>query len=102
MAMDYQGAFVYGPDDMRTQTLEALGFRFPDSLRDAFPGEFGGQLSDERIDELDLDALVWIAEPKGAAKLKRGPVYVEARRAQGGSRRLHGRGAIRGTRRCRS
>ena len=45
MAMDYQGAFVYGPDDMRTQTLEALGFTFPDSLRGAFPGEFGGQLS---------------------------------------------------------
>ncbi len=75
MAMDYQGAFVYGPDDMRTQTLEALGFTFPDSLRGAFPGEFGGQLSDERIDELDLDAMVWIAEPKGAAKLKRGPIY---------------------------
>ena len=72
MAMDYQGTLVYGPSDVRSRTLAELGFEYPKSLRDSFANEYGGQLSDERLDELDIDALVWFAEPKGAAKLKRG------------------------------
>jgi iron complex transport system substrate-binding protein len=34
---DYQGIFVYGPQDVRTRMLEELGFTYPKPLRAAFP-----------------------------------------------------------------
>lgn len=73
---DYQGIFVYGPQDVRTTLLEQLGFTYPDGLREAFPDEFGGQLSDEKVDLLDVDALVWFADGDRTVKqLKEEPVY---------------------------
>jgi iron complex transport system substrate-binding protein len=73
---DYQGIFVYGPQDVRTQMLEALGFTYPDELRKAFPDEFGGQLSDEKVDALDVGALVWFADgDRTVEELKSQPVY---------------------------
>lgn len=72
---DYQGVFVYGKQDVRTRILEELGFEFPAELSEATKGGFGGQLSAERTDLLDLDALVWFAEPAGERKIKRSPVY---------------------------
>lgn len=73
---DYQGIFVYGPQDVRTQMLEALGFTYPDELRTAFPDEFGGQLSDEKVDALDVGALVWFADgERGVERLKKEPLY---------------------------
>jgi iron complex transport system substrate-binding protein len=73
---DYEGIFVYGPQDVRTTMLEQLGFKYPDGLRSAFPDEFGGQLSDEKVDELDVDALVWLADGERSVKeLKEDPVY---------------------------
>jgi iron complex transport system substrate-binding protein len=73
---DYEGIFVYGPQDARTTMLEALGFEYPDELREAFPDEFGGQLSDEKVDLLDVDALVWFADGERTVKeLKELPVY---------------------------
>jgi iron complex transport system substrate-binding protein len=73
---DYQGIFVYGPQDVRTQMLEQLGFTYPQELRDAFPDEFGGQLSDEKIDALDVGALIWFADgDRSVEELKRQPVY---------------------------
>ena len=59
---DYQGVFVYGPKDVRTRFLEELGFQYPPELGDAFPDEFGGQLSEERMDALDVGTLVWFAD----------------------------------------
>jgi iron complex transport system substrate-binding protein len=59
---DYQGIFVYGPQDVRTTLLEQLGFEYPDGLREAFPDEYGGQLSDEKVDLIDVDVLVWFAD----------------------------------------
>ena len=77
---DYQGTFVYGPQDVRTYTLEALGFKYPDALRAAFPDEFGGQLSDEKVDAIDVDALVWFADgDRGVDGLKQDPVYSKLR-----------------------
>jgi iron complex transport system substrate-binding protein len=77
---DYQGIFVYGPQDVRTRTLEALGFTYPDELRKAFPNDFGGQLSDERVDAVDVDALVWFADgDRTVEELKRDPVYSKLR-----------------------
>ena len=59
---DYQGVFVYGPKDVRTRFLGELGFHYPPELGDAFPDEFGGQLSEERMDALDVGTLVWFAD----------------------------------------
>ena len=71
---DYQGIFVYGPEDVRTKTLEQLGFTYPDELRKAFPNDFGGQLSDERVDAVDVDALVWFADgDRSVEELKSDP-----------------------------
>jgi iron complex transport system substrate-binding protein len=73
---DYQGIFVYGPQDVRTRTLEALGFTYPQELRDAFPDEFGGQLSDEKVDAVDVDALIWFADgDRSVDELKKNGVY---------------------------
>lgn len=72
---DYQGVFVYGPKDVRSRILEELGFRFPSALGAAAKGGFGGQLSAEKLDLLDVGALLWFAEPAGARKVKRSPVY---------------------------
>jgi iron complex transport system substrate-binding protein len=73
---DYQGVFVYGPQDVRSRLLEELGFTYPKELVDAFPNEFGGQLSDERIDMLDVGVLVWFADgERSEAEIKRNPLY---------------------------
>jgi iron complex transport system substrate-binding protein len=73
---DYEGIFVYGPQDVRTVLLEELGFKYPGELRAAFPDEFGGQLSDEKLDLLDVDALVWFADgERTVQELKQLPVY---------------------------
>jgi iron complex transport system substrate-binding protein len=73
---DYQGVFVYGPADVRSRLLDELGFTYPDELVDAFPKEFGGQLSDERIDALDVGVLVWFADgDRSKAEIKRDPLY---------------------------
>ena len=73
---DYQGIFVYGPQDVRTRILEQLGFTYPQALRDAFSDEFGGQLSDEKVDALDVGALIWFADgDRSVQELKSDPVY---------------------------
>lgn len=73
---DYQGIFVYGPQDVRTRMLEALGFKYPKELRAAFPNDYGGQLSDEKVDALDVGALLWFADgDRRVSELKRQPVY---------------------------
>jgi iron complex transport system substrate-binding protein len=77
---DYQGIWVYGPQDVRSRMLEELGFTYPKQLRGAFPKEFGGQLSDEKVDALDVGALVWFADgDRTVAELKSEPVYSELR-----------------------
>jgi iron complex transport system substrate-binding protein len=73
---DYQGVFVYGPKDVRTRFLEELGFEYPQELSAAFPDEFGGQLSEERMDALDVGTLVWFADGDRSEKqLKTDPLY---------------------------
>jgi iron complex transport system substrate-binding protein len=74
---DFQGVFVYGPQDVRSRMLEDLGFVYPKALANAFPDDFGGQLSDEKIDTLDTSgALVWFADgDRSIPQLKSQPVY---------------------------
>jgi iron complex transport system substrate-binding protein len=76
MVADYRGVWVYGPKDVRSRLLEELGFTYPKELVDAFPKEYGGQLSDERIDTLDVDVLIWFADgDRSKAEIKRDPLY---------------------------
>jgi iron complex transport system substrate-binding protein len=73
---DYQGIWVFGPQDVRTRMLEQLGFTYPDALRRAFSKEFGGQLSDERVATLEVGALLWFADgDRSVQELKSDPVY---------------------------
>ncbi len=75
LATPYQGIYVYGPGDGRSKFLTDLGFTFPPALKDIGGKSFGGQLSDEKVDLLDLDTLVWFANPGPEADVKRNPVY---------------------------
>jgi iron complex transport system substrate-binding protein len=75
VAAPYQGIYVYGPQDARSRLMTDLGFTFPKALENIGGKEFGGQLSDEKVDLLDVGALVWFADPGPEAKLKRHPVY---------------------------
>jgi iron complex transport system substrate-binding protein len=75
VASPYQGIYVYGPQDARSRLMTDLGFTFPKGLETVGGKEFGGQLSEEKVDLLDVGALVWFAEPGPEAKLKKHPVY---------------------------
>lgn len=65
MATPYEGTYVYGPEDARGRFLTALGFVLPDGLAEVTGEEFGGNLSAERIDLVDVDALIWLDVPVG-------------------------------------
>ena len=76
MVADYQGIFVYGPSDVRTRLLVELGMEYPKPLIDAFPKEYGGQLSNEKTDALDVGVLVWFADgDRSKAEIKADPLY---------------------------
>ena len=52
--------------------------KYPPALRDAFPKEFGGQLSEEKTDLLDLDVLVWFADgERSRAQIEKDPLYAK-------------------------
>jgi len=71
----YQGVWVYGVNDARSRLIEDLGFTFPDSLAEIGKDDFGAQLSDEKLDLLDLGAVLWFANPGPAEELRKDPVY---------------------------
>ena len=75
VASAYQGVYVYGPQDARSRLLVDLGFTFPEELEDVGGEEFGGQLSGERIDLLDVGALLWFADPGPAEKIRGNRIY---------------------------
>lgn len=77
MATPYEGIFVYGPQDNRSRLLSALGFRLPTDLDKVIGDEFGANISKERTDLLDTDAIVWIvADPAtDADKLHKDKLY---------------------------
>jgi iron complex transport system substrate-binding protein len=88
VATPYEGYFVFGASDPRTQLLTRLGFTFPTALDEFVGDEYGKSLSEELAGKLDLDALVWLLDhPKSdTAKLHssssvyaRLPVVTESR-----------------------
>ena len=60
MATPYEGVWVYGPEDVRGRFLTNLGFELPADLAEVTGAEFGGDLSDEHLDMLDVDVIVWL------------------------------------------
>jgi iron-siderophore transport system substrate-binding protein len=76
IATPYQGIYVYGPQDARSRLLVDLGFTFPPALRSiGGKQEFGGQLSDEKVDLLDVGTLLWFANPGRASEVRKNPIY---------------------------
>ncbi|MFI5606840.1 ABC transporter substrate-binding protein [Amycolatopsis sp. NPDC051903] len=77
MATQYEGYFVYGSEDPRTRILTSLGFKTPPNLDQIIGDKFGANISAERTDLLDVDALVWIVDslPEGQATLAKDKLY---------------------------
>lgn len=59
-ATPYEGVYVYGPQDARGRFLTALGFELPSDLVAVTGEEYGGTVSPERADLLDLDLVIWL------------------------------------------
>lgn len=74
MATPYEGIYVYGPEDARGRFLTALGFELPADLVEVTGEQYGGNLSLERADLLDVDAIVWLDAPEAEGPLG-GPLY---------------------------
>ncbi|EGX58616.1 siderophore-binding lipoprotein (transporter associated) [Streptomyces zinciresistens K42] len=77
MATPYEGMFVFGSQDSRSRILTGLGFGLPKDLDKAIGDKFGANISKERTDLLDQDALVWIVGDvaKESAKLRKDASY---------------------------
>jgi iron complex transport system substrate-binding protein len=74
VATPYQGIWVYGPEDPRGRFLTMLGFELPEGLAEVSGSEFGGNLSMERADMLDVDVIIWLDAADAEGELG-GPVY---------------------------
>ena len=74
VATPYEGIYVYGPEDVRGRLLEALGFKLPEGLAEVTGAAYGGNLSLERADTLDVDAIVWLDAEDAEGELG-GPLY---------------------------
>lgn len=74
VATPYEGIWVYGPQDVRGRLLTSLGFKLPDELEAVTGTKFGGNLSRERGDLLDVDAIIWL-DPQDAQGALGGPLY---------------------------
>ena len=62
MATPYQGFFVYGSQDPRSRMLTSLGFKLPATLDKVIGNQFGDNISNERTDLLNTDAIVWLVD----------------------------------------
>jgi iron complex transport system substrate-binding protein len=94
VATPYNGIYVYGPEDARSRLLGDLGMTFPDALRFVGKDDFGGQLSEERIDLLDQGVVLWFAKPRAREKVIGGPYGKLSVHAQGRDVFLDERGTL--------
>lgn len=69
-ATPWEGVFVYGSQDPRGRLLTDMGFSLPPDLDATIKNAWGGDLSDERVDLLDVDALVMLVEGDGRKDLE--------------------------------
>jgi len=75
VATPWQGVYVYGPEDARSRLLVDLGFTFPKGLENVGGEEFGGNLSSESMELLDVGTLLWFANPGPAKKIRENATY---------------------------
>lgn len=76
MATIFEGFYFYGPEDARGRLLTSLGFTFPSELEEFIGAdEFGGNVSEERLDLLDTDAVVWVGDDETQNFLNSHPLY---------------------------
>jgi iron complex transport system substrate-binding protein len=70
---------VFAPHDPRGRFLEALGFEMPEEIGELAGDEFYAELSYERVDLIDVDALVVIVNSieTDPAELAAQPLYAE-------------------------
>jgi iron complex transport system substrate-binding protein len=71
----YEGIWVYGAEDPRSRLLTDLGFQRPAGLDAAIGGQWGGDLSDEKVDLLDVGALIWLYEGTGRQPVEANKAY---------------------------
>lgn len=74
VATPWEGIWVYGAEDVRGRFLTTLGFQLPAGLDEVTGTEFGGNLSMERADLLDVDVIIWLDAEEAGDELG-GPVY---------------------------
>ncbi|WP_300019564.1 iron-siderophore ABC transporter substrate-binding protein [Pseudonocardia sp.] len=60
--------FVFTPANLRGYVAEALGFTVPAQLTGADPGTGIIELSQEQLDRVDLDVVLWIGEDRDAIR----------------------------------
>ena len=77
VTLDDGSFYVYGPKTANTQLFAQLGFVFPPALRDVGgASDFGGTVSGERADLLDVDLILWdYHSPADRRAIAKTPVY---------------------------
>jgi iron complex transport system substrate-binding protein len=78
-ATDSEGFYVYGPKTANSRLLAELGFAFPDGLKGVGGKDgFGGNISSERADLLDIDLILWdYSKPADRKAITSNPVYAK-------------------------
>ncbi|MFF3374948.1 iron-siderophore ABC transporter substrate-binding protein [Streptomyces sp. NPDC002680] len=84
VATPYEGIFVFGSQDPRSRVLTNLGFKLPTDLDKVIGDEFGANISKERTDLLNTDAIVWIVSDttKDKATLRKDALYADLKVAK--------------------
>jgi iron complex transport system substrate-binding protein len=84
--LDEGGSYnVYGPQDLRGRFMRSLGFELPQEISELTGEEFYAQISQERLDLLDVDVLVWAVNSSEAAdELRQSRIYSQLGVAQEG------------------
>ncbi len=80
VATPYNDAIsVYAPEDVRGRFLASLGFTQPPEIAELAGDQFSADLSPERTDLLEVDALVWIINDADTdiARFDEDPIYSE-------------------------
>jgi iron complex transport system substrate-binding protein len=84
--LDEGGTYnAYGPEDLRGRFMAALGFELPPEIAELAGDGFFAQISEERLNLLDTDVLVWIVNSQEAADaLRENQIYQQLDVAQEG------------------
>lgn len=78
VATVYEGAYIYGPSDPRSQIQHELGFTYPAKFKKVGGTSFGGSISAERTKEIDFDVVVWL-DSAANVKSKLGGLYEQTK-----------------------